>query len=255
MKFKALILLILLTVFVLSAAAQDVEPTTHTLRLDNIAFDYSTDFARHVNVMQHPATLEDLGKGFTNAVHTLFELYNMAEDGTITPKGGMRVYAIEDLAAYDWMREEVEQLRQLVAEKPDLQTFEGMGENTLPYIPMPTHGQTIRARAEYIETGAFTGIGYITSFMAVLEPFSSHSFSYTVQAISTDGTYYISASFHITLPLFSDELPEDFSMDTFQANFADYIAESTASLNEAAPQEFNPSLDAIKGVISTLRFE
>jgi hypothetical protein len=125
----------------------------------------------------------------------------------------------------------------------------------LPYVPVLTHGQIIHARAHYIETENVKGIAYILQVNAAAEPFLSNSFWYTFQGISSDGEYYINATFKLTTDLFPLETGGEFDPAAFSENLESYYSESISILNAAAPDDFSPSLSEIDEMIESFSFE
>jgi hypothetical protein len=253
MWHKVLLIGLLLAVMVMPALAQE-----NIVRLNGFGFDLT--LAPNVNITRSAGDApETAGPGFSDAAHTLFNMYNLppAPESPFESVAGVRLYRMDDLAQYDFLMEQVEQLQNLLAERPDLTAFETVSENamwnTLPYVPVLTHGQVLRAQATYIDTEAVRGIGYITATMAAAEPFMNNSFSYVFQGISADGQFYISANFMLNTDLFPAEIGPDYNIETF--DWLQATKEAVATLNAAAPGDFTPSLDAIGSLINSMAFE
>lgn len=256
MKLKILAVIVLFFSFLgFNALAQEGE--SQTLTLGDFSFEFNPEFAASVNITQYAGDPSEQGPGFSDAPHTRFTLYNQAPapESWFEAEAGISVYRMEDLAEYEFMQAQVEQLQTLLEERPDLEEYEVVSEGSanLPYIPVLPHGQIIRAHAEYIETDAVQGVGYITYSNATAEPFISTSFTYTFQGISADGANYVSLNVPLSFGFFPAE-PEPIDPEEFSANLTEYLTEAVNVLDDAAANEFSPSLDDINGLIQTFGF-
>ena len=191
--------------------------------------------------------------------HTQFLLYNTAPapESIFEGIGGIRVYSTADFAGYDGATQQLQQLQMLVAQQPDLTPFLALNStdasaNNLPFMPGMPAAQVIRAHVHYFSSAALQGISYVTFYSQGLSPFTSSEFLYTFQGLSRDGAYYVSAIFHPNTALFPAEIPADFNMDTFSAGFQDYLEQSIATLNNAAPEDFTPSLTTFDSIIQSV---
>jgi hypothetical protein len=250
MRFR-LILLALLALFSLPAFAQ--EDSQHTVAFDGFSFSYDTSIAADVNITYHSA--EELTDIFpTMAPHTQFMLYS-GDTVPAFPAEAPGLIRVFSTAEFDEGQSGVlAQLQMLLDERPDLAGY--MESDTpLPFLPIFPAGQVIRARAQYVETGAVTGISYITAYQQAMEPFTSSSFIYSFQGLSADGAHYVSAIFRLNTGLFSDELPSDFDYASFSEQIDQYLADSITTLNEAGADDISPSLDALDALIASFTFD
>jgi hypothetical protein len=162
------------------------------------------------------------------------------------------------LAGYPFLQEQVTALQALLAERPDLSTYMTVQEdataNALPYVPVLPHGQIIRAKAEYVDTGSAQGIRYLTVSKADASPFLSNEFSYTFQGISVDGQRYIAVNLRLMTSVFPSEIGADFDIEAFSTRLQAYLAESVEKLNAAGADAFQPSLDSLDGLIGSFQF-
>ncbi len=256
MKFKVFFVL---WVLMLSIPVLAQDSTTHTVTFDGVSFMYEAALGENVNILQVAGDpMADAGPGFSDAAKTQFTFYDFGEPmDSLFDTGGMRVYTIADLAQYDFLQAQVDQLQNLLAKRPDLTEYEsaisGEESKTLPYVPVVTHGQNLTARGAYVETDAVRGVAYVTAFRAAQEPFLPTDFLYTFQGISTDGQWYV----NVTFPLYTDLFPETlagFDIEQFNAQWPEYLAESLATLNDATPDDFAPSLSAVDALIQSVQF-
>jgi hypothetical protein len=259
MKLTILILVFLIGLVVTPAFAQEGDPRNRHLTFDDFSLTFHRVIARNVGITEYAGDSPEIGPGFSDAPHYAVTLYNDTNlpDSLFDTIVSIRVYSLTDLQDYSFLMEQVDALKALLDERPDLAeylTVEAIENNQqLPFIPTLPHGQLIRARAHYVETDEVQGIAYITYSNAAREPFLSNQFSYTFQGLSTDGEYYISASMPLTTSLFPAEL-EGFDPVAFEAEWPEYLVESIASLNEAAPEDFEPALGVLDGLIETFAF-
>lgn len=259
MQFKLLSILFIIGLFSLPAFAQETE--THTVSFDGFSFTYDAAVAQNLNIWRYPGDpVEGAGPGFSDAANTLFNLYNAAPapESPLDAQVGIRLYATADLAQYDFMGAVVDQLQTLVTEQQELAAYESSsGEvTTLPFLPLPMHGQTLIARAEYVETDQVRGIRYIVTSptLAAIEPFTSASFNYVFQGISTDGQFYLSAIFKLTNSLFPAEITS-VDMEDLSANWETIVADTAVILDEAHSDDFSPALESYHQLIDSFSFE
>jgi heat shock protein HslJ len=259
MKFKFLILALVVGLFAFPALAQD---STNTVSFNGFSFSFDSSLATNVNITQYPGDAVDLQQpGGPEVRNTEFDLYNaLPAPSTFDAPGAIRVYRTADFAGYADQTARFQQLQTLLTERPDLSTFmvtanEDMTANALPFLPVMPASQVIRARAQYIDSAFVQGISYVTVFRQDASPFTGGEFIYTFQGVSLDGAYYVSAIFRLNTAVFPAEIPGDFDMDTFMATINDYFAQSVTQLNQATPQDFTPSLTTLDAMIQSFSFQ
>jgi hypothetical protein len=257
MRTKILIFTFLLALFAVPVFAQDAAPGI-PVSFSGFNFEYRSYIGPNLNISWYPGDEPvEPGQGFADASHTQFTLYEAfpVPESVWDAKAGIRVYGIDALSIHEPLLAEVDHLKTLLAEKPELSDFESPDAERFPFVPPPMHGQLIRARAHYVETEAFQGISYIiaTPIMDAFEPFLSDYFYYVFQGISADGNFYVSAAFQLNTELFPAETPADFDMATFQAQVPDYLRETISTLESAQPGDFSPSLDDLDSLIQSFK--
>jgi heat shock protein HslJ len=258
MKVKWLLLVLLLAAF--PALAQDTATTSsvNTVAFNGFSFSLPSAVATNVNISQFPGdptTLEQ--PGGPEVRHTQFLLYNNSPspESIFDGAGGIRVYDTADFAGYTLAEQEFQNLQTLLAQRPDLAQHMVVNEDgtgsTLPFLPVFPAAQVIRARANYVTTPSLQGISYVTVYRQDVSPFISSEFLYTFQGISADGSRYVSAIFKLNTALFPAEIPPDFDFETFNAQFNQYLTDSIATLNNATPEDFTPSLATLDSIIQS----
>jgi hypothetical protein len=251
----SLFILLLLAALVSPAAAQPAE--TLIVSTGGIEMTIDKDFASGVSINLLPADDPAFGPGFAEPASVQIAFSNpppgFARESILT----LRFYRVGDFAGYPEHEARLAQLRQLVQGQPaDLSAFmeadATLSANLrLPFIPVYTHGAALQARVEPFETPMFRGVRYVAAFAAALEPFTSTSFLYTYQGISNDSSVYLSAQAFIETPLFPTELTA-IDPEAFSASFPQYLADSIAALNAAAPTDFSPGLADVDAAIQSI---
>ncbi|MEW6581077.1 MAG: hypothetical protein AB1435_18050 [Chloroflexota bacterium] len=260
MNVIRLFVVIALLLAVTPALAQD--STTHTVAFDGFRFSFEDTVASRVTLQHYPGDAPEIGPGGADAPHLQFELSHVSREPVPEAPppvvGSVRVYDIAAMAAYQGYMEQVERLKALLAERPDLSPYlavvENLTGNTLPFLPILPAGQLLRARAEYVDTPAASGISYIVVYRQDVAPLLSNDFHWTFQGISADGSRFISATLQVSTPLFPDEVPADYDWNRTEAEWIAEFNEGIATLNAAGPSDFSPSLDDLDALVSTLAF-
>ncbi len=257
MRLRILLVAGILALFALPVLAQE----SNSIAFNGFSFSLPTNVATNISITQFagdPTTLEQ--PGGPEVKHTQFVLYNgqPAPESLFDGVGGIRVYRIADFNGYEFPTRELENLQALLAQRPDLSTYmaadtSGNASN-LPFMPVLSAAQVIRARAHYVDGAALSGVSYVTVYRQDVSPFVAGEFYYTFQGLSSDSAHYVSAIFKLNTTVFPAEIPADFDMENFNANFATYLAESIANLNNATPENFTPSLTTLDGVIASFAF-
>ncbi|MFN8450894.1 MAG: META domain-containing protein [Anaerolineae bacterium] len=259
MKRITLLLILTLALCAFPALAQD--GSTSTVAFNGFSFSLPSALASNVNITQNPGdptTVEQ--PGGPEVKHTQFLLYNNtpAPESFLDGVGGIRVYATADFSGYTMAQQEYQNLQTILAQRPDLSQYmvadQGTNAMNLPYLPTFPAAQIIRAQATYVDTPYIQGIRYVTAYRQDVSPFVGSEFLYAFQGISADGGHYISATFRVNTTLFPPEIPPDFDMDTFNQQFTEYLTQSIATLNGAAPNDFTPSLTTLDSVVQSFAF-
>lgn len=256
MKFLKLLSALILALIIHPVAAQ--EQMTNTVNFNGFSFSFNSALGTNVNISYFPGDpVEGAGPGFSDASRTQFILYQPGQiDDSLFDTGGVVIYRMQDLVQYPFLQAEVERLRMLLDDRPNLAQFaEGsFGQAaSLPYLPILTHGQVFTARATYIETPAVTGVSYLTEVSAAIEPLGGSFFLYTFQGISTNDEFYVTVTIMLDTGLFP--IQEEFDPVAFQENWPTYLVESVTILNEAESLDFVPSLDLLDALVRSLSFE
>jgi hypothetical protein len=238
---------------------------SHTIAMDGFSFTYDAAFGTQVHIRQYPGDPVNAEiPGSSEPPFTEFDVFTVGvgEAGgspwLFEAPLGVRVYRTVDIAPYQFSQPQVDQLAALLAERPDLSVYMDSASITqqtlLPFLPNPPALQAIRGQAHYVDLPTLSGIAFITTYRQSAEPFNGSEFFYTFQGLSADGQYYVSALVQLDTTLFPNELPADFNYDAWMADINTYYAETQATLNNAAPSDFTPSLDVADAVFARFTF-
>lgn len=241
---RMLLALIGLLLLAFPAFAQDT--TANNITFNGFSFAFPSSLAENVNVSVFTNITDTMPP---NSDHTQFLLYNgyPAPESPLDAVGAVFVYPVAALNADN--RTQYDQLQALLNNRTDLAQFsvaeDNVNANALPYLPQVAAGQVIRARPQYVESAAVSGISYVTVWRQDVSPLMGNELLYTFQGISADGAYYVAAVFSLDTDLLPNEMSSDVDLDAFVENLNSYLAETTTTLNNAEASEFTPSLDTL----------
>ena len=133
---------------------------------------------------------------------------------------------------------------------------------SLPFVYVSGAAQAFRARASIIDFQNGSGIGYFTEYAQYYVPVNNKDLVYTYQGITSDGAYWITATFPITAP-FLQPSPDDPTVPAdglvmpdpstaSQAEVEAYYPAMAAKLEGVSPDVFTPSLTCIISFIQTI---
>ncbi|HVU14967.1 MAG TPA: META domain-containing protein [Phototrophicaceae bacterium] len=256
MKFKVLLVILLLTLGAGAALAQT--SPANTVSYNGFSFSLPTSIGTNVNIAQvagdDPSAQQPGGPAVK---HTEFVFYkDSVPDNILDGVGGIEVYQVADFNGYSDASAQLQNLQNLLAQKPDLSTYmvanADNNSNDLPFVPGMPAAQVIRARANYVTTPALKGISYISAYKSDVSPFTADEFIYTFQGLSNDGSLYIVGLFRPTTTLFPATIPDNFDYDSFGQQLQQYMTQSIATLNNGQPTDFTPSLSDFDAIIQSI---
>jgi hypothetical protein len=240
---------------------------TSTVSFDGVGFSFDRSIGTSANVEQLPGDpIQAAGMQPPDAARLVFALYTPRSEITKVPRpyeasSVVRVYRTADVSRYPDASKALERLSTLLAARPDLATYMAVDANgggeTLPDWPMSGAAQVFRARAQYIERPQLTGVGYVAGYRQDMYPFAAGDFWYLFQGLSTDGTWWVSATFVIDAGMFPRTVtPADGNRIARNTRtYARYLTQSIQTLNAADPNAFTPSLSSIDALLRSISFE
>ena len=147
-----------------------------------------------------------------------------------------------------YVAERIQQLSQLIAEKPAVST------PPLPVLPGINAAQALVAQVQYLDFTGGSGVAFLAYYTQDASPLTNQSLLYFFQGLTTDGNWYVSMAFPIdsaVLPDTAADVPADAVQQATEDNAA-YLQEVTQALNEAAPGDFTPPLDQLNAMAASI---
>ena len=177
---------------------------------------------------------------FSNYYPTLF-----APQSVVPPT--LAIYPVGSFREYHWDAD-VTALQRILQTHPDL------GKRTmLPYLPQFPAGQVLHARAAYLLFQSGSGIVYLTYYAQDVSPVTANRLFYTFQGLTSNGKYYVSASFPVHIRFLPNEIPANLDFTAFNKNYTSYLAKLVARLNTpGALKSITPSLPQVDQLLRSI---
>jgi hypothetical protein len=126
---------------------------------------------------------------------------------------------------------------------------------SLPFLPVFNAGQVFFAECQVITFGSGSGIRYLTEFAQYFAAVNNFDLFYTFQGLTSDGTYWISASLpvnHPILPINGDSPPNGLTTEEFIADYETYLSDIINQLNSQSPDSYIPTLSTLDLLVSSI---
>ena len=172
--------------------AQEPAPS---VAYDGVGFTLDAALGTSVSVIPVAGQAPDVEQpGGPQPAHLAFSISGLTREkatvpGPWTAKGVINVYETADLEPIELAAAQLDQLRTLLADRPDLAPFMAAADdltgNELPYLPVPEAGQVLRAQVHYVDTPQLSGVAYVTGFRQDIARFAATDFWYTFQGLTT----------------------------------------------------------------------
>jgi len=171
--------------------------------------------------------------------HVRFEF---ASDAAVFPPQ-IVIYPVADFEAMniDAVNAEIDALRTLLEIRPAL-------DDRPPYLPLINAGRVLWTQSKYLDFPGGSGVRYLTAFHQAAMPIVNADLLYTFQGMTSDGQYYVSATF----PVRTDSLPDEVGTEEPNFDVTASIADSAAMLNDLAPEAFTPNLSLLDNLMMSL---
>lgn len=249
-------------------------PTTvplPTATYQNISFSYSPVLASKVTGTTVPqGTIAGLGVPYPAYTELKLENYPVSQqyrDPTI------QVFAVDSFKAayaggtynalYDDTVSGINTLKSLVTQRPDLTTtyppygtLKGAGSGPsqpLPYLPPINAGLAFSAKMAYLDSQGGGGVRYLTTLWQQLVPLGSDSIRngmfYTYQGLTSDGKYYIAATFPVSVNI--PFAPAPSGTDANATN--SYNQDVVNKLSQTDNSMYTPNLDLLDALIKSIK--
>ncbi len=135
-------------------------------------------------------------------------------------------------------------------------------QDTLPRVPFYNAGQVIAAQEKVIHFSGGSGVRFITQYGQDISPINNDSLFYHFAGLTDDGQYYIVAILPVNLPfLAADNNPASPvpaggvpfpPASATGSDFQSYFSAVTQRIDEAASEQFDPPLDKLDALITSL---
>jgi heat shock protein HslJ len=151
------------------------------------------------------------------------------------------------------VEQEIERLRQLLLEKPQLLT------TNVPVLPFErvTGTSDFQSNILYLDSQQATGIRFITRFTQNPVPVSRDNppIFYVYQGLSLDGAYLVSFFYPVVIPSLpsSTEITQD-EINQVESNPEAYLATKSEQLNTLQSTDFEPDLAVLDQVTQSLNW-
>lgn len=259
----ALLAVAMLLALGLPAAAQG---DTSSVRFDGIGFSFDHALGRSVNILRVPSQRPGRAQvGEASPAHVAFALYPRQREGRAVPRvwdvpGVVRAYRTSGLDRYPMATQQLERLRQLLADRPDPSTLGSIDDDAItrmPYLPIEEAAQAIAARIQYVDTPELAGLSYVTGFRQDTFPFARNDLWYTFQGLSTDGRWYVAVAWSLRAEGFPARVSnaEARRAGRNARTWRRYIERTVATLDAAQPTGFRPSLDTLDALVRSIDFD
>ncbi len=157
-----------------------------------------------------------------------------------------------------WAEGDINKLEFIIAKK---EIPENIGEPH--YLPSANAGQLFIVNVEFFESKTSSGLRYLTQFYQTLSPVTNEVLLYIYQGITCDQKYYFTALFpvnHSELPLDYEDYLESSGTDMTDGDswmevYDDYMNLTVQMLDEAAAEDFEPSLLLLDEIIKSFQIE
>lgn len=138
--------------------------------------------------------------------------------------------------------------------------------NQIPFIPFRDVSQTFQKKVNHFSFQNGKGIFFLTQFDIETTLVNNEGLTYCFQGISNDGRNYILAEFSLSVSF----LPKNYDADEFEGyklsdaysgnepkgnTYKDYVLRIAKRLDNLKPDEFEPNLNQIEEIISSLKVE
>jgi hypothetical protein len=141
--------------------------------------------------------------------------------------------------------ERIETLRNLL----DSNTLSAGSE--LPVLPTFNSTQDLRGQAQFLAFQGGRGLRFIARYSQETFPVINPRVFYTFQGLTDDGNLYVAAFFPLYISILPDQIEVE-DWEAFNQGYQDYISDVAAKLEELNPGDFEPNLEYLDALISSM---
>lgn len=151
------------------------------------------------------------------------------------------VYPVAELAAFN------EGAGQMAVDLQALLESQQPAER-MPFLPLFNAAQVMHAQTEFLDFQNGRGVRYLTQFDQAPLPINNTELIYTFQGLTDDGQTYVAAVLPVTHP----DLPASAQLAAELSDFAAYLAQTVAWLEQQPSASFTPDLAQLDALIQSL---
>lgn len=222
----------------------------NVVEFNDISFSYPVDLASGVKAetIEAPGQPQQ-GPGWNNP--PTYDLFTF-EDYIISegfPTANIAIYPVLETASRStFAKDQIETLQDILTNQPET-------PEQLPYLPLVNASMVFSTQFSYQNFASGDGIRYVTMFAQSINPITNQGLFYTFQGLTSDGQYYVSATFPVRTEMLPDEIPADTDWDALAANYDTYINEAVTTLDGLSNSDFEPDLSVLDNTVATIKVE
>jgi len=148
----------------------------------------------------------------------------------------------------------MDELTELLGEKPEPIPTPGLP--ILPYEEVAGSAD-LKVQAAYLDILSGSGVRFVSRFASDPNPITNDNppLFYTFQGLSSDGQYLITFFYPVTTPFLpAEEEVSDEEQERADSEYPLYFQEVTAELNGLDPNNWEPDLTKLDGLITSLQY-
>jgi len=138
-----------------------------------------------------------------------------------------------------------------------------LSNDTLPNVPFFNAGQVFAAQTKVIQFKNGSGVRMLTEYAQYYATINNNDLFYHFQGLTSDGKFYIIAILPVTAPMLANSNDPNASVppggvpfpgyESLEQDLETYYNTVTATLNAAAPETFNPTINILDALISSIQ--
>lgn len=141
-------------------------------------------------------------------------------------------------------------------------------DGEIPFIPFRDGGQEFQAKVKLAKFENGKGVFFVTHWTFEVALISNELLYYVFEGLTDDGKYYVVAEMPTNVKFLPEHSPDDFegykrsfifkdyrNPDQIEKRYIDYVSSITGRLNALASDEYQPSLNQLEEIISSLKIE
>jgi hypothetical protein len=156
---------------------------------------------------------------------------------------------------------DIQRLKRILSQKA------GAWDGEIPLLPFGSASQEFHARVKYLNFQNGSGVMFLTQYNIEPALINNQGLTYAFQGITDDGTYYVSATFPVTVPFlpenYSTMNTEDYNLippksyqgyeyESYQKSYKSYLDKVINKLESLPSENYQPDLVILENLIHSL---